>query len=227
LRSTDKTSDRTRAIVFDAVGTLIHPEPSAPEIYHRIGRLHGSRRTLEEIAWRFREAFEAEEEVDRRNGHVTSEAREVERWRKIVTSVLDDVVDAEKCFRALYEHFGEGRTWRCGPAGKALEVLRKRGYKLAIASNYDHRLRRVLAALEEAIPIQDIVISAEIGWRKPAREFFLAVAKRLGLPAQEVLHVGDDEENDYMGARSAGFHAILLPQRATADVWESFCARFE
>lgn len=38
----------------------------------------------------------------------------------------------------------------------------------------------------------------------------------------EVLHIGNDYEKDYVGARDAGFHAILLDrfQDEVADEWK-------
>src|SRR5207302_1039003 len=46
-----------RAVFFDAVGTLIHPEPPAGAVYAEVGRRHGSRLTAAEIARRFAAAF--------------------------------------------------------------------------------------------------------------------------------------------------------------------------
>ena len=46
-----------RAVFFDAVGTLIHPQPSAAAVYAAVGRRFGTRRTEEEIAARFPTAF--------------------------------------------------------------------------------------------------------------------------------------------------------------------------
>ena len=64
-----------RAVYFDAVGTLIHPDPPAPQVYGAIGKKYGSRLPVAEIARRFREAFGEEEAKDRQANWVTSEAR--------------------------------------------------------------------------------------------------------------------------------------------------------
>src|SRR5437762_3515620 len=102
-----------RAVFFDAVGTLIHPEPSAATIYLDVGRRFGTRRSHEEIAARFVAALQAQEEIDRAQGWRTSEERERRRWRDIVAYVLDDVTDPASCFAALYEHFAQRGAWRC------------------------------------------------------------------------------------------------------------------
>jgi putative hydrolase of the HAD superfamily len=203
-----------RAVAFDAVGTLIHPDPPAPEVYAAVGRRFGSRHGAAEIAARFAAAFEAQEQLDIRNGLATDEERERRRWCEIVAQVLDDVNDPAACFAALYEHFASPQVWRCDTGTAAvLGRLRQAGYFVAIASNYDHRLRRVARGLAELAPATHLVISAEAGWRKPAPQFFTHLAGTLELPPGGVLHIGDDLANDFEGARRAGMHALLFDPR--------------
>src|SRR5262245_59498810 len=99
-----------RAVFFDAVGTLIEPEPPAAEVYLSVSRKHGGRLELQTIGSRFRAAFRAEEELDQAAGWRTDEHREQRRWRSIVASVLDDVADEEACFQELWQHFAGPRA---------------------------------------------------------------------------------------------------------------------
>jgi putative hydrolase of the HAD superfamily len=206
-----------RAVFFDAVGTLIHPAPPAPEVYHAIAGRFRSRLSLDEICRRFRTAFQKEEALDQAAGLQTSEPREVERWRGIVTEVLDDVNDPAACFAELFEHFSRPEAWRCDPdAAETLQRLEKRGLQLGVASNFDQRLRRVAAGFEALRPLRHLVISSEVGWRKPAREFFAALCRSVELPPEAVLLVGDDVGNDYEGARAAGLQAVLFDPQGRA-----------
>ncbi len=207
-----------RAVVFDAVGTVIHPDPPAAVTYSEVAKRFGSRVAPDEIPARFRRAFGKQEEIDRLAGLQTSEEREVQRWRQIVAQVLDDVADTEACFRELFEHFSDPSAWRC-EAEIALvlaELALRGGYALGLASNYDRRLRRVVAGLPMLTRLERLVISSEVGWRKPAPEFFAAVAQTFDLPGSQILYVGDDLTNDYEGARSAGLHAVLYDPRCAA-----------
>jgi len=200
-----------QAVFFDAVGTLIHPEPPAAVVYASVGQSFGSRLTVAEIAARFRTAFAREEAVDLANGLRTSEEREWRRWRSIVGEALDDVTDREGCFEELFHHFGRAEAWRCDPeAATVLVELERRGYVLGLASNYDGRLHSVAAGMPELRPLRHVVISAEVAWRKPAAEFFAALCQHAGLPPTQVLLVGDDRVNDYDGARAAGLRAELV-----------------
>ncbi len=204
-----------RAVFFDAVGTLIHPDPSPAVVYAAVGRRRGSRLTADDIAPRFRAAFRAEEELDRAAGWRTGPAREEERWRRIVGTVLDDVTDPEACFRELWEYFGRPTAWRCEPGLEAvLSELTARGLAVGVASNFDGRLRSVLAGLAPLRSVWRLVISAEVGWRKPAPEYFAALRQVTGQAGEQILLVGDDLLNDYEGARAAGLRALLLDGRA-------------
>jgi putative hydrolase of the HAD superfamily len=199
------------AVVFDAVGTIIHPNPPAPALYAEVGQRFGSKRSASEITPRFLAAFAYEDAIDHDNGLQTSETREIERWRRIVSQVLDDVTDPEACFRELFDHFSRPGAWRCDPdAAATLETLARQGYVLGMASNYDRRLRSVVAGLTALRPLQHLVISSEVGWRKPAPQFFHAIAQAFALPLEEILYVGDDLTNDFEGARAAGLRSVLL-----------------
>jgi putative hydrolase of the HAD superfamily len=203
--------DTVRAIFFDAVGTLIHPDPGAAIAYWEVGRRHGSKYGVGQIANRFPIAFQKEEEADRAGGWRTSEDRERRRWQAIVAAVLDDATDPEACFAELYEHFSRPDAWRLEPqVPKLLEELGRREFVLGMASNYDRRLRSLVAGLPVLSGLQHLVISSEVGWRKPAAEFFAALCAATGLPPENILHIGDDPANDYQGALAAGLQARLL-----------------
>jgi putative hydrolase of the HAD superfamily len=79
-----------------------------------------------------------------------------------------------------------------------------------LASNYDARLHGVLAGLPTLSIITHVVISSEVGWRKPAPAFFARVCQDVALPAGHVLYVGDDLANDYAAAGAAGLRAVLF-----------------
>ena len=203
-----------QAIVYDAVGTLIHVQPAVTAIYRDIGRQFGSQRSIDEIGQRFPVAFTKQDRLDAETGWRTSEARERERWRAIVGHVLDDVADSVGCFEELFKAFGMPTAWSCDPGGADLLAnLHQRGVRQALASNFDRRLRTVIAPMPIAAYLDPLMISSEIGWRKPAPEFFTHVATVLQLPPEAILFVGDDRSNDYEGARRAGMQALLLDPR--------------
>jgi putative hydrolase of the HAD superfamily len=216
--------DGIRVVVFDAVGTLIEPDPKPASVYFEIGSRHGSRLTLPTVATGFREAFAAEELRDLANSLATDEARERARWRAIVATVLHDIGDADACFLELWQHFARSTNWKVAPgAGTVLAELRERDLNLAVASNFDSRLRSVLAGFSENRLLHDVVISSEVGWRKPAAGFFAALCGRLNCDASEILFVGDSRDNDYEGARQASMRAVLLDPASRQENGDCRC----
>jgi putative hydrolase of the HAD superfamily len=200
-----------RAVMFDAVGTLIVPHQSVPLTYHDAAKQRGSRLTADEIARRFRGAFRAQEELDRQAGWVTDDSREYERWRTIVHQVLDDVNDVEECFQNLHAHFEKPAAWRVQDSATALiRAMKDRGKIVGLASNFDSRLRSVIAGLPELADLDPIVVSSEAGSRKPGRPFFAGVVAAACVQPSEILFIGDDLENDHQGALASGLQSILL-----------------
>ncbi len=197
-------------IVLDAVGTLIEPTPSVADAYAEAARRQGVELDRAELRTRFRTTFRDDSIQGDRGIFSTNEDVERRRWRAIVAGVLPEVPDPVGAFDELWDHFGRPEAWRCFPdAAPAIEAILEAGLKVCVGSNFDSRLRGVIAGLPELAPIAGgPVISSEVGFRKPHRSFFEAVVDRLDLPPERILSVGDDLENDILGARRAGLQAV-------------------
>lgn len=207
-------------IILDAVGTLIEPAPPVAEVYAAAGARQGLAVDVREVKARFGQYFR-DDEVDEQMGPMrTSEAIEHRRWRRIVGSVLPGLPDPDRAFAELWDHFGRASAWRCFPdVGVGLRALRDAGWPVRIASNFDGRLRDVAAGLADLEGFAEpLVISSEVGYRKPHPEFYRAACRSLGLPPGRVLCVGDDPENDVLGPERAGLRGALLDRDARAPV---------
>ena len=155
----------------------------------------------------------------------TDEATERRRWRMIVTGVLPEVAEPDRAFDELWEHFGRPDSWRCYPdVVPVLDSLAEQGLSVCVGSNFDGRLRGVVKGLPELKDrSESLVISSEVGYRKPHPSFFRAACAHLGLPPEHVLCVGDDPENDVRGAIRAGLSALLLDRSAGGAVICRMC----
>jgi putative hydrolase of the HAD superfamily len=211
----NRVHPEVRAVFFDAVGTLLYPDPGAVQVYTEAARRRGIDLPPDTVRERFVAAFRAEEATDTAAGWVTSEAREEARWRRIVGEALPGVTDPDGLFAELFGHFARPGAWRVDPDAAAVFAgLAGRGIVLGLGSNYDARLLSVLAGQRELNPLAGrVVVSAAVGWRKPAAGFFAEVVRAAGVPAGDILFVGDDLDNDYHGATAAGLRATLLDPR--------------
>ena len=199
-------------MLFDAVGTLIHPTPNVATAYASVGRRLGSRLTEDEIRSRFQAAFTRQEQLDRETlDHATSETRERQRWQAIVAETLVDVTDHGAAFAQLWEHFARPEHWRLDDdAPTLLGALQDQGCILGVASNFDARLTTICRALVPQFDPDRVFASSLVGWKKPSPRFFEAVAARLDATPEQLMLVGDDLENDYRAASAAGWQAVLV-----------------
>jgi putative hydrolase of the HAD superfamily len=197
---------------LDAVGTLIKPDPSVAVAYTEAARRQGVELEPEEVRARFQVHFQSDEVHAGRGVLSTDEATERRRWRKIVVGVLPEIPEPERAFDELWEHFSRPGSWRCFPDVRpSLQALKMMGVALCVGSNFDGRLRQVVQGLPDlAAWVDSLVISSEVGYRKPHASFFQAACDHLGLPPERVLCVGDDVENDVRGAIRAGLAGLLL-----------------
>jgi putative hydrolase of the HAD superfamily len=208
-----------RGIVLDAVGTLIHPSPSVATAYTEAARRQGTELDPVEVKARFTRHFAADEAHELRGPLGTDEPTERRRWRRIVVDSLPEVADIDRAFDELWDHFARPEHWRPFPdAPEAIDRLRRAGFRLVIGSNFDARLRPVIAGLSELSWLSnDLVISSEVGYRKPHPGFYRSACDRLGLPISKVMAVGDDPTNDLEGPRRAGLSSILIDRDGRAD----------
>lgn len=194
-------------ILFDAVGTLIYPDPPVADAYHAAGLRFGSRLSVDEIRQRFHAALAKNQTC----GEPTNEAKERDRWRRIVRSVFDDVEeDREALFENLWQHFAHPQHWRAFDDVTALADLRTHGYRIGIASNFDDRLIRIAAAQPPLAICEATFVSSNVGFTKPDQRFFRAIEEQLSVDPLKIALIGDDEISDVQGATEAGWKAVRL-----------------
>src|SRR5205823_3691320 len=99
-----------------------------------------------------------------------------------VQCVLDDVAaNSDTLFDSLWQHFAAPASWRIYDDVAALAELRRRGYRIGIASNFDSRLLAIAAAYPPLAICDAIFVSSSVGFTKPDRRFFRAVENQLGI----------------------------------------------
>ena len=83
-------------------------------------------------------------------------------------------------------------------------------FRIAVISNADGGIERVLSRCNIADCFESITDSGVIGVEKPRVEIFRAALAAMNARADESLYVGDVYSVDYLGARNAGMEAVLL-----------------
>ena len=90
-----------------------------------------------------------------------------------------------------------------------LAALRPR-YRLGVLSNLTHgpAAHRILEHLELAPYFEVILVSGDLGYRKPHPQVFQSLAQALDLPPSAIAFVGDDPRTDVQGAFDAGMRPV-------------------
>lgn len=97
-------------------------------------------------------------------------------------------------------------------AFEALQSLHKSGYKLGLVSNgkYPFQLRNFNALGIEQL-FGSVIISEEVGFRKPDPEIFSMCCEALKSNPNECVFVGDNPIADIDGANALGLYSIFIP----------------
>ena len=218
------------AIFFDLFDTLVHfQRDRLPEVeingkkvrstaghLHAVLAAHVADVTLERTyaallaSWQEAERLRA---IDHRE--VSARARFAEFFRRLgldpasLPPGLDvALIDAHRRELAKAARFPDHH-------GALLLRLAQR-HRLAVVSNFDYT-PTALAILDTA-GVRDlfatIVVSDEVGWRKPLADIFQEAIRRTGVEPRRTLFVGDRADIDVAGAHGVGMDAAWInPER--------------
>lgn len=220
---------RRTAVAFDATGTLFEATEPVGEVYARIAREHG----VDLPSWRLDDGFhrmlrhapprgvDGEDEGRRREGEVTWWS-EIIRQTFQATDSTARFADFPAFVDALFEAYRQPGAWRLRPGiAPLLEALRDRATRLAVVSNFDHRLPDILEALEIHHYFESIEIPSRHGCAKPDRAIFETAAAALGCTPTALVYVGDDPPERLDAIRALGLGVVDVRARETPEALEA------
>ncbi|HUV61727.1 MAG TPA: HAD family hydrolase [Thermoplasmata archaeon] len=91
-----------------------------------------------------------------------------------------------------------------------LDGLGNLDIEVGLISNATELARRVLRRLELEKYFEPVIISCEVGHRKPSREIFDIALDESGVAASRAIYIGDKPAVDIVGATNAGMNAVLI-----------------
>jgi REG-2-like HAD superfamily hydrolase len=205
-----------RAVLFDAGATLVHPDPPVEAVYAREFAADGARFTEEQLMGALVRAW-AEVHASPETNRYGGVRGEPDFWRTLLNRVrflVDGGSVSAPAFERLATHFRNPATWAVyDDVFSTLEELARHDLKLAVVSNWDSFLPKLLAdlGLDRFFPVVAVSAIEETG--KPGAEIFHRACRRLAVEPSEALHVGDSVAEDYEAARGAGLSALLLDRQ--------------
>ncbi len=102
-------------------------------------------------------------------------------------------------------------------ARRVVDELSNRGYRLGIISNVIgcHEIPDWLEADGLSQYFTSVVLSSVTGRRKPDPQVYWEAARRIGVPPEKCVYVGDNPLRDVVGTRNAGFGMVILLMKPT------------
>jgi putative hydrolase of the HAD superfamily len=195
-----------RAVLFDAMGTLVRLHPPAPRLREELRSRFGLEVTEEQA----RAAIAAEIAYYRAHHDEGRDAASLADLRARCADALrsalptPDLPLAEVTAALL----ASLRFSAYDDAPPALARLGEAGVRRVVVSNWDVSLHEVLERVGLAPLLDGIVTSAEAGAAKPDPALFRRGLELAG--TDDAVHVGDTIAYDVEGARAAGIPAVLL-----------------
>src|SRR5882762_2273982 len=125
-----------KAVTFDAGGTLIEPWPSVGDVYAGVAAEFGHSIPPAQLNAAFSSAWKRNEAFD----------YSIRAWRDLVEEVFAAASPLPSgLFDVLYQRFAKAGTWRIhDDVVEVLQTLSQRGYRMAVISNWDERLKPLL-----------------------------------------------------------------------------------
>ncbi|OGO16611.1 MAG: hypothetical protein A2Y93_16605 [Chloroflexi bacterium RBG_13_68_17] len=211
-----------RGVIFDLGSTLIRFDGNWPEVMAEsqailAEQLHREGFVLdrEAFAQEFRRELEAyylereHEFVEITTGYIL---------RKVMVRFGYPAVDDETVRGALQSMYAvsEARWHPMDGVHGVLGELQGQGYRLGLVSNAGDadNVQRLIDRAELRRYFAPILISASVGLRKPNPVLFERVLEQWGLPAKQVVMVGDMLGADILGGQNAGLRQIWLTAEA-------------
>lgn len=216
-------------VFFDLGGTLIDVSVPREDLWAEVLSKHGRNVEVSRLADSIKaadrdmdEAFASIQGMDERPF-----------WLEFNSRVLKGVgvdIRSEQVVSELSKSFGtlvtDEEKWQDYPDTRPLlEDLSKRDIKVGLISNATSLARKVLKRLDLERYFDPIVISSEIGHRKPSREIFDVALDQADAAPSRTIYIGDKPAVDIMGAKKAGMNAILIDRENTFPDTQCFRVR--
>jgi HAD superfamily hydrolase (TIGR01509 family) len=207
-----------QAIIFDFIGTLVNCRNYSMDKSKL--KLHRAL-VAEEFDInldKFLEAYDLAHEKYRkvRYGQLQEVTNAV--WVSEALCNLGFKIDADDgkvkaALNVFFQDFIDTLELRVG----AKELLRQTQsqYKLALISNFTYApvIYKSLRKLEINSFFNVVVVSEEVGWRKPSGLIFQVALNRLQVQADQAVYVGDSPSEDIKGAKMAGLKTVFVPSQ--------------
>jgi len=151
-------------------------------------------------------------EIYRRHRRVSLRTLRELNIRKVLEDVLGRFSIDYNAIDVIINRYKKGEFCKINVGiDKVLEGIRRLGIGLAIVSNAILRYHDYVLENYGILKFfETIVLSCEVGYRKPDTRIYLEALKRLNVDPRKSIYVGDIPEIDVPGAKKLGMITIII-----------------
>jgi putative hydrolase of the HAD superfamily len=207
-----------KAVITDYIGTLANARNYSLEAsrvkLHRILKAAGFETHMETFLSAYNKAHEKYRVVRyRKLKEVTNAVWVSEALNDLgyETNVEDPRIKA--ALNIFFQYYVDSLDLR--PYAKSLISKIAENFKLGLVSNFTYA--PVIYASLRKVGINQffntVVVSEDIGWRKPHKRIFQDALRRLQVAAKETVYIGDSPLEDIEGAKAVGMKTVFVPSQ--------------
>ncbi|MBA3533020.1 MAG: HAD family hydrolase [Ardenticatenales bacterium] len=133
---------------------------------------------------------------------------------------VEEEIDAGLAGLSAEMQYVEAHYFHEATIHQVLGSLRRAGYRLAMLTNRDERVRTLCREWGFLDHFEFIGTRETVGKAKPAPDLFHHISERFNVPAARALHIGDNPYADVQGAHAAGWQCVLIDPDDLFPDWE-------
>ncbi|WP_455367917.1 HAD family hydrolase [[Eubacterium] cellulosolvens] len=202
---------KLKAVAFDLIGTLVHVMPQRERMIRAL------KRTLKEKGLVLDEFDRVYEKAITKYRTIRQERLKEVNSCTFITDTLEKIGQQEMkeslicdCVQAYFKPYLDSIMILKG-THDVLTMLKER-YSLGVITNFtcSNIVKSSLEKMQLLEFFDHVVVSCEVGWRKPHPKIFQIYLKKTKVKSREAVFIGDDLRRDIFGAQKVGMKAILI-----------------
>jgi HAD superfamily hydrolase (TIGR01549 family) len=207
-----------KAVLLDYIGTLVEPHNYTLETSKR--KLHkvlcqaGLKSSMKEFMEAYAEAHEKYRKIRYEElREVTNAVWVSETLNNIQCKTNTEDPRLRAALNAFFQDFINSLKLR--PHAKKLIKTATEHCKVGLVSNFTYApvIYASLRKLGISQYFNAVLVSEEIGWRKPHRIMFDKALRILQVKAEEAIFIGDSPTEDIKGAKHVGLKTVFVPSQ--------------
>lgn len=212
-----KNLKHIRLVTFDITGTLLKFRKTPSEQYVEVAESFGYTIPPSLLSTNFVNEYKIMSTRHPNYGKTTHGMTYLDWWRVLVANTFlkcDGNIPKDELLtiaNQLIKEFKTDSSWiLVDGTAELITKIRAAGITVGVISNFDGSLEEVLKNMK--LPEVDFVLTSyECGASKPHPHIFQTALTLAGnVKPQHSLHIGDTFDLDYLGAKNAGWSAILV-----------------